>query len=62
MSDLFFKNGKAKMKLCACLTWYRKELARLYHQDIIQCAGCSCPYYSIGCGRENIENYEGKTK
>ena len=60
MRDLFFKNGKAKKKYCACLTWYRKELASLYHRDIIQCAGLRCPYYSVGCGKANIRKYEEK--
>lgn len=56
---LFFKNGKAKKTYCQCLS--REQLAmfkRLYGYKIVQCAGNSCPYYAIGCGRENIELYE----
>lgn len=60
MSNLFFKNGKAKKKYCACLNWYRKELASLYHRDIMQCAGLRCPYYAVGCGRANIREFEDK--
>lgn len=61
MDNLFYKNGKAKKKYCACLTWYRKELNRLYHEDIIQCAGSNCPYYVIGeCGRENLNEWDKK--
>jgi hypothetical protein len=55
---LFLKNGKAKKSMCACLTWYPKELARLYGRTIEQCAGLRCPYYSIGCGKKNIKEYE----
>ena len=60
MSDLFFKNGKAKRSYCACLTWYPKELYRLHGRYIDQCAGLRCPYYAVGCGRKNIEEYERK--
>ena len=57
-SDLYFKNGKAKKKYCKCL---QKEqiamLKKIYGREIIQCAGNSCVYYSIGCGRANIESH-----
>lgn len=56
MKDLYFKNGKAKKKYCLCLSREKiTELKKLYGRIIIQCAGNSCPYYSIGCGRDNIE-------
>ena len=59
MKDLFFKNGKAKRKHCLCLSpEKRKEMKRLYGYEIIQCAGCECPYYSIGCGRQNIREHK----
>lgn len=58
-NDLYFKNGKAKKKYCVCLSARKRaELYRLYRQDIIQCAGLQCPYYSRDCGRENIKRYE----
>lgn len=61
MRKLFFKNGKAKKKYCLCLSEEKRaEFKRLYGYEIIQCAGCSCPYYAIGCGRENIQEYERK--
>ena len=57
--SLFFKNGRAKKSLCLCLSREKiAELKRLYGYTIIQCAGNSCPYYSVGCGRENIQRYE----
>lgn len=57
MKDLYFKNGKAKKKYCLCLSREKiAELKRLYGRTIIQCAGVFCPYYSIGCGRENLKN------
>lgn len=58
-SDLYFKNGRAKKKYCKCLS--REQIAMLksiHGQEIIQCAGNSCVYYSIGCGRMNIESYK----
>lgn len=59
MSDLYHKNGKAKKKYCLCLSREKRaEMKRLYGYEIIQCAGCGCPYYSRGCGRENIKKYE----
>lgn len=61
MNDLYFKNGKAKKKYCLCLSKEKRaELKRLYGYEIIQCAGIGCPYYRIGCGRDNISKYEGK--
>lgn len=62
MNDLYYKNGKAKKKYCACLTWYPKELYKLYGRYIEQCAGLRCPYYSKGCGKENIKSFEEKIK
>ena len=57
--ELFFKNGRAKKSLCLCLSKEKRaELKRLHGRDIIQCAGNSCPYYSVECGRENIESFE----
>ena len=59
MSELFFKNGRAKKSLCVCLSKEKRaELKRLHGRDIIQCAGNSCPYYSVECGRENIKKFE----
>ena len=59
MSDLYHKNGKAKKKYCLCLSREKRaEMKRLYGYEIIQCAGCGCPYYSRGCGRENIKEHE----
>ena len=56
---LYFKNGRAKKSLCLCLSREKiAELKRLYGRTIIQCAGNSCPYYSVGCGRENIKEFE----
>lgn len=56
---LYFKNGRAKKSLCLCLSREKiAELKRLYGRTIIQCAGNSCPYYSVGCGRENIQEFE----
>ena len=62
MNDLFYKNGKAKKKYCLCLSpEKRKEMKRLYGKEIIQCAGCECPYYVIGeCGRQNLKEREKK--
>ena len=61
MSELFFKNGKAKKKYCLCLSKEKRtELKNLYGYEIIQCAGLGCPYYSVGCGRANIREYEEK--
>lgn len=55
---LFFKSGKAKKTYCTCTSPEKiAELKRLYGQTIIQCAGCQCPFYSIGCGRENIQEF-----
>ena len=61
MNNLYFKNGKAKKKYCVCLSREKiAELKRLYGYEIIQCAGNCCPYYSIGCGRENIQKHNKK--
>lgn len=62
-SYLFFKNGKAKKKYCMCLSQaYQREIARCNggYSHGITCAGLRCPYYAIGCGRANIEQYEEK--
>ena len=61
VNNLYFKNGKAKKKHCLCLNREKiAELKRLYGYEIIQCAGNGCPYYSIGCGRENNKKYNKK--
>ena len=63
MSNLFYKNGKAKKKYCLCLSPEKlKEMKSLYGMEVIQCAGCECPYYVIGeCGRKNLkEKVENK--
>ena len=63
MNNLYFKNGKAKKKYCLCLSKEKiAELKRWYGYEIIQCAGCECPYYAIGCGRENIKKYTEKAR
>lgn len=60
---LFTKSGKAKKSYCQCLSREQRAMfRRLYGREIIQCAGNSCPYYSIDCGRENIEEYERQRK
>lgn len=59
MNDLFYKNGKAKKKYCLCLSREKiAELKRLYGYTIIQCAGCGCPYYAVGCGRKNLKEWD----
>ena len=56
---LYFKNGRAKKSLCLCLSREQQAMfKRLYGRTVIQCAGNSCPYYSVGCGRENIQEFE----
>ena len=61
MNGLYFKNGKAKKKYCLCLSREKKtELRRIYGYSIIQCAGCECPYYAVGCGRQNIKEFSEK--
>lgn len=60
---LFTKGGKAKKQYCQCLSREQQAMfKRLYGYKIIQCAGNSCPYYSIDCGRENIEEYERRKR
>lgn len=60
---LFTKSGKAKKQYCLCLSREQRQMfKRLYGREIIQCAGNSCPYYSIECGRENIREYESQKK
>ena len=50
--DLFFKNSKPKKKYMSCLSREKiTELKKLYGKEIIQCAGNSCPYYYVKCGR-----------
>lgn len=61
MSDydyLYFKNGKPKKKYMYCLNRGLKEMRMLYGQDIIQCGGCNCSYYSIGCGRMKLNHWD----
>lgn len=49
-NDLYLKNGKQKKKYELCESKEKvAELKRLYGRKIIQCAGCLCPYYSLGC-------------
>lgn len=61
MADLFYKNGRAKKKYCLCLSREKRaEMKRLYGREIIQCAGCGCPYYAVGCGRANLAKYAQK--
>ena len=63
MSELFFKNGKAKKKYCLCLSREKRaEFKRLYGSEIVQCAGCECPYYAVGCGKANLERYAQNKK
>lgn len=60
---LFTKSGKAKKQYCQCLSREQRAMfKRLYGYEVIQCAGNSCPYYSIECGRDNIEEYEYQRK
>lgn len=60
---LFTKSGKAKKQYCHCLSREQRAMfKRLYGREIIQCAGNSCPYYGIDCGRANIEEYERQRK
>lgn len=60
---LFTKSGKAKKQYCLCLSREQRAMfKRLYGHEIIQCAGNSCPYYSIECGRDNIEEYKYQQK
>ena len=49
-NDLYFKNGKQKKEFMLCESKDKiKELKRLHGRKIIQCAGATCPYYSLGC-------------
>ena len=60
---LFTKSGKAKKQYCRCLSREQRAMfKRLYGREIIQCGGNNCPYYSIDCGRSNIEEYERQRK
>ena len=55
---LFFKDGKPKKTYCRCLS--REQISmfkKLYGREIIQCAGSSCPFYSVSCGRELLKIY-----
>lgn len=57
-NDLYFKNGKPKKKYMHCLNEGLREMRRLYKQDIIQCGGCRCAYYTSGCGRMELQEWE----
>lgn len=62
-NNLFVKNGKAKKKYCMCMSpSYIAEVCSVNgHVDQAwMCAESRCPYYSVGCGRENIKRYENK--
>lgn len=63
-SHLYFANGKAKKQYCKCLDKsYQAELRRINGPiPGITCAGLRCPFYSIGCGRSNIEKFNKETK
>lgn len=60
-NDLFFKNGKAKKKYCMCMSPSYIAEVRSVNGHVDQawmCAGLQCPYYTVGCGRENIQRFE----
>lgn len=59
---LYFSNGKPKKKYMYCLNRGLREMRMLYGRDIIQCGGCNCPYYAIGCGRDKLNEWEQKNK
>ncbi len=59
--DLFFKNGKAERRFCLCMNKdYKKEIIRIngFYNPSWACGGNRCPYYAIGCGKENIKQFE----
>lgn len=58
MIDLYFKNGKPKKKYMYCLNRGLREMRMLYGRDIVQCGGCNCPFYSVGCGRMRLQDWE----
>ena len=61
MDNLYFKNGKAKKKYCMCMNKSYQEEVRKINVHINQnwiCAGLRCPYYSVGCGKQNIREFE----
>lgn len=56
---LFFKNGKPKKSYFRCESREKiAEFRRLYGRTIIQCAGLECPFYSIGCGKSRLREFE----
>lgn len=58
MIDLYFKNGKPKKKYMYCLNRGLREMRMLYGRDIVQCGGCNCPFYSVGCGRMRLQDWK----
>jgi hypothetical protein len=54
---LYFKNGKPKQKYMYCLNKGKREMKRLYGQEIIQCGGGNCPFYRVGCGRSKLDKF-----
>lgn len=56
--SMYFKNGKPKKKYMFCLNDGLREMRKLYGMGIIQCFGCRCPFYSIGCGRMELREWE----
>ena len=61
---LYFKNGKPKKKYMYCLNEGKREMQRLYGEEIIQCGGINCHFYRIGCGRSKLDEFikESETK
>lgn len=56
---LYFQNGKPKKKYMRCLSREKiAELRRIHGRTIIQCAGLECPFYAIGCGKEELKKFE----
>lgn len=58
MSELYFKNGKAKKKYCLCLTKeYQSEIKRINGYININwiCGGLRCPLYKTGCGSKGTK-------
>lgn len=58
MRELYFKNGKPKKKYMYCLNRGLQQMRMLYKQDIIQCGGCNCAFYPVGCGRDALRKWE----
>lgn len=57
-NEMYFKNGKPKKRYMYCLNEGLCEMRRLYKMDIIQCGGCKCAFYSNGCGRMELQEWE----